>query len=278
MTTKQYDGEVKLEHSLALVVSPGVQTMATVEADTASSKEMNVELADMCKDVRQQLNKLERNDIFARHRVAIKVKEVRDDEARYGKRRMDQLAEALQFDVKTLYRWAQVADVWPTKTALEGLLSKGSAQGSTITWSLVEMLAKVPTDEERNWLADKANQAHFTAREMRAATAQVSGRLDAAEHPAPISRSLQEMKKLSREVEKDQRKLSQLVNVVADKWRSPQARKTLERVRALNVRLVQEANAIIRRVDEALAEADEGDEDNDVIGNSDITNVGEAEG
>ncbi len=199
-----------------------------------------------------------REEASRRYDIGKLVRQVRDDEEKYGKRSVEALAMLLRFDKSTLHDYANVATTWDDKE-FKALLKKKTALGLGLRFSHLVVLAQVDDGRGRNALITRALAQNLTVRQLAEivrAGAAADGDAAASEPSAPtpadvIRRVSLRWETAADEIDRDTRELVQL----ASTQRTPEVlalvQAAADRQRALAVKATACADQLV-----ALANAE----------------------
>ncbi|HEY8040896.1 MAG TPA: DUF1016 N-terminal domain-containing protein [Polyangiaceae bacterium] len=107
-------------------------------------------------------------DIRSRFALGEAIAEIKRAPSTYGERAVARLAAELGEDLPSLYRYATVAERW-SAAQLEELLGRTGADGRTLSWSHLVLLAGVESPCERDRYADRALAESLSVRELASA-------------------------------------------------------------------------------------------------------------
>lgn len=108
-----------------------------------------------CECIQQLLASATREDASTRYRVGAHVRDLKEDEAKYGARAVARLAERLGRDEATLYRYALVAERWSVE-AFGAYLGRLTPAGEPLSWTHFVELSTVEDAALREELARRA--------------------------------------------------------------------------------------------------------------------------
>jgi hypothetical protein len=118
-----------------------------------------------CEAIRQLLASATCDEARVRYRVGVHVREIMCDETKYGGRAVVRLAEAIDRDAATLYRYALVPERW-NESAFSELLELRTPRGEPLSWTHLVELASVDSDDERTALTMRALREGLSARAL----------------------------------------------------------------------------------------------------------------
>jgi hypothetical protein len=142
--------------------------MADTKNTPSSEKAQQTNFKAACKVARDSLTDAERNDVTARHKVGVIVREVMD-EAKYGENAVGRMESELGVDEKTLYRYGKVAEVWSAKE-FKKVVGQLNDKRLPLTWSHLEILAGVEDGRSRRALQARVLKECLSVRALLAAT------------------------------------------------------------------------------------------------------------
>jgi hypothetical protein len=139
--------------------------------------------------VRDTLAAAERDDLAARHQVAVIVLDVKDT-SKYGENAIERVEEEIGFDRATLYRYARVAEVWATKE-FKDVSARTNSKGMPLSWSHWELLATLDDGRSRKSLVERSFKEALSVRALQLAIGEMrhASRRDGDEaklQPSPV--------------------------------------------------------------------------------------------
>lgn len=179
------------------------RSTATSSASATSIKPSSVERSqaaaldkEIC-EIRGLLASAREKTSASLYVVAKKVLLIKTGERTYGAGAVKSLEEALDVSSKSLYRWATVAEAWPTAGDFEGVCSQRNSKGLPLSWSHLERLAEIENTTERFTMMKRALDESLSVRKLEAAIDEMSEsnvkpRKGSASHSAPALPDLAE--------------------------------------------------------------------------------------
>ncbi len=145
----------------ALAVKP---TTAAQQAAKTLAK-LPEALQKMKDRVEQKLVAGDHSIILNRHDIGVMLKQVHDDEAKYGSAAIEKLATVLHRSASELYSFKQIAEVY-SRDELEKLVERRSTSGAKLSYSHVRALSSVSGEKERRSLETQFFKTVMTVDEM----------------------------------------------------------------------------------------------------------------
>lgn len=127
---------------------------------------MTDELHRRCEEIRKRLADVGRKDMQARHQLGVLVNEIQNDPDKYGRRGVKQLAAAIGYDEKTLYKYGQVASCWSAEQIEELSQQKGTT-GLPISFSHLLLIATVEKKRRRDALVQAVLNKGLSVRDLK---------------------------------------------------------------------------------------------------------------
>lgn len=146
--------------------TPSSASSAHLRRDSVSHATPDALRADI-ERLRAWLTGFREQDVVAKHEIALLVHRIVGNKDKARKGAVNCLAEEVGFDRASLYRWADVAAVWPDWSTLERLIKPHSAKGYALSWSHLELLARVNQPEDRDRLIKEAIRSSLSVRALR---------------------------------------------------------------------------------------------------------------
>lgn len=140
------------------------RTDTDIHADIVAA--MNEPLKAEYRKLKAAMTSASTKTIAVRHKAGLIVLRVKNKKGMYGERAVQKLEGALGLDAKSLYRLADVAEVWPTESALAKVLSRRNARGLPLTWSHLERLAVVESQPKREKAIKQALALSMSVRQL----------------------------------------------------------------------------------------------------------------
>jgi hypothetical protein len=129
------------------------------------AEELSPGLRPIYDELRKLLAGAARDEARSRHQVGVLIARVKNAEHKYGLRAVEQLSRALGSNVHTLYRCAAVAECW-SRTELELLLQRTTAEGHPLSWSHLVLLAGVVSPRQRATLLEQTLAGSLSVRQL----------------------------------------------------------------------------------------------------------------
>lgn len=202
--------------------------------------EKNAALSKVYDSLRALVAETTREEASRRYKIGELVRQVRDDEHKYGRRSVEALAMLLRFDKSTLHDYATVAETWSARD-FNALLKRRNGLGLGLRFSHLVVLTRVANSRKRDALAARALEQNLTVRQLEqivrvggAADGDMATTKPTVKTPADAIRQVAARWEAAvDELERDTRELVQL----ASSQRSPEllamVRTAAERQRAL---------------------------------------------
>src|SRR5438105_8958889 len=141
---------------------------------------MPAALRESCESVRRLFTETRRAGSSARYRVGVIVQRIIDDEEKYGKSGVMQLAAAIGRGKDTLYGYAAVARRWQ-QADFAAVSSRRGIHGVPLTFAHFLLLAKIDLVDRRVAMVDRCLREGLSVRDLKRITAEPK-RADAATH------------------------------------------------------------------------------------------------
>lgn len=132
----------------------------------AAVAEMNPNLRREYDNLREEVEKTNKNMVKSYHAIGLIVVKIETGGAKYGSRAVALVATALGYDSGSLYKAKQFVEKYP-KDQLEALMARRTVDNRPITWSHFAQLVHVDSDEKREELLERVFAEGLSVRDLK---------------------------------------------------------------------------------------------------------------
>lgn len=126
---------------------------------------MTEELRDVYTQIRDKLDQDSFAAVTLRYEIGVMLRDIREDEGKYGDAAMSQLSDALGISENVLWACHKLAMTW-SSDEIQELIEQKNAKGGRLTFSHLSMLSGLPDEKLRTKLVKACLSEAFTVEEL----------------------------------------------------------------------------------------------------------------
>jgi hypothetical protein len=136
----------------------------------AAGRPMNKALEKEFAEIQKLVVKAEKQNVGARHEIALRCQEIREGDGRrmkYGHGASATIAKRLGWSRSTFYEYANVGKGWPDKLQFQKLTTRIDKFGKPLSWEHFVLLANRADSEKRDGLLEDTLKHGWSVRTLR---------------------------------------------------------------------------------------------------------------